>query len=81
MRPQLPSLLQLPQQLRLVSQAFVSGWLLLAGLPAVAQAPTSIPEPLIDNPAPARMNFPTMRLSFARVEDLRKFSLTSNLLP
>lgn len=54
MRPQLPSLHQLPQQLRRVSQAFVSGCLLLASLPAVAQTPTSIPEPIVENPAPAR---------------------------
>jgi Xaa-Pro aminopeptidase len=54
MRPQLFSLLQLPQWLRPVSSALIGGWLLLSGPAASAQAPTSIPEPMVDNPAPAR---------------------------
>ncbi|GAB3586178.1 hypothetical protein GCM10027345_35330 [Hymenobacter daeguensis] len=39
---------------RPVSQVFIGGWLLLAGCPALAQTPASIPEPLVENPAPAR---------------------------
>jgi Xaa-Pro aminopeptidase len=50
---QFPSLLRLPQRLRPFFQAFIGGWMLL-GFAASAQTPTSIPEPLIDNPAPAR---------------------------
>ncbi|WP_201985132.1 aminopeptidase P N-terminal domain-containing protein [Hymenobacter rubidus] len=38
----------------LFSPVLVGSWLVLAGFTARAQAPTSIPEPLVENPAPAR---------------------------
>ena len=45
---------ELPQLARRSAQAVLAGWLGLAGLPAAAQTPASVPEPLVDNPAPAR---------------------------
>jgi Xaa-Pro aminopeptidase len=54
MRPQFLSLLPLPRRLRPVSSVLIGGWLLLAGPSAIAQVPTSIPEPLVESPAPAR---------------------------
>ena len=43
-----------PRPWQFVSRVALAGWLGLAGFRASAQTPTSIPEPLVDNPAPAR---------------------------
>ena len=53
MRLQLLSRFQLLLRLRL-SARVITGGLLLAALPAAAQAPAAIPEPIVEYPAPAR---------------------------
>jgi Xaa-Pro aminopeptidase len=43
-----------PRPWQRVAQIALAGWLGLASFRAAAQTPTSIPEPLVDKPAPAR---------------------------